>query len=119
VPPPRTAQRTRPRFYVILGHIVGCPIYVDTRRFALFRDQHVVLDTCPGAHRVQHPTLAARLASAQEPGHDTAASGAAAAVDSVRTDPGPALLHELAAQFVGTFCDEQIAMYVHNAISDL
>lgn len=68
---------------------------------------------------MQHPTLAARLASAQEPGHDTAASGAAAAVDSVRTDPGPALLHELAAQFVGTFCDEQIAMYVHNAISDL
>jgi hypothetical protein len=106
-------------FDVILGHVVGCPIYVDTRRLALFRDQHIVLDTCPGAHRVQHPTLAAWRAPAHEPGQDTAATGIAAAVDSVRTDPGPALLHELAAQFVGTFSDEQIAMYVRNAISDL
>jgi len=47
-------------FDVILGHVEGCPVYADTRRLALFRNHHVVLDVDPDSPSVRYPTLSAR-----------------------------------------------------------
>jgi uncharacterized protein (DUF779 family) len=50
-------------FDVILGHVAGCPIYVDTRRLALFRNQRVVLDADLATRSTGHPALAAQPAA--------------------------------------------------------
>jgi uncharacterized protein (DUF779 family) len=102
-------------FDVILGHVAGCPIYVDTRRLALFRDQRVVLDADPAPRSDTHPALAVQPAPRAEP--DDAA--APAAVATVTADPGQVLQRELAARFAQTFSDAQIWTYVQDAINDL
>jgi uncharacterized protein (DUF779 family) len=47
-------------FDVIVGHVEACPVYADTRRLALFRNSHVVLDATAGSPSPRHPTLSAR-----------------------------------------------------------
>jgi uncharacterized protein (DUF779 family) len=101
-------------FDVIVGHVAGCPIYVDTRRLAMFSDQRVVLDADSAPRSDAHPVLVAQ--PAPMPADDAAAR---AAIATVPADPGRALQRELAAQFAETFSDAQIWTYVQDAINDL
>lgn len=102
-------------FDVILGHVAGCPIYVDTRRLALFRNQRVVLDADPAPRSATHPALAARKAPMPVVDDDAAP----AAVATVPADPGQVLQRELADDFAHTVSAAQIWTYVQDAIADL
>lgn len=49
---------------IILGYVADCPVFVDARRTALFRDRHVVLDVSAASARRRRPPLAVRARSA-------------------------------------------------------
>lgn len=54
-------------FDVIVGHVEGCPVYADTRRLALFRNSHVILDAARRSPSRRHPTLSARTLTVGKP----------------------------------------------------
>jgi uncharacterized protein (DUF779 family) len=100
-------------FDVILGHVAGCPIYVDARRLAMFRDERVVLDVDPAARSAVQPALATRPASKPDTGV------AATTIENVRAVTALLLHRELAAPLVEVYTDAQIGRYVQDAINDL
>jgi uncharacterized protein (DUF779 family) len=50
------------RYDVIISHIAGCPVYLDARRAALFRDHRVVLDAAKSSSSRRRPMFAVRQA---------------------------------------------------------
>jgi len=49
---------------VLLGHVVGCPIYADTQRLEMYPAQRMLLDADPSGPYRLHPPLRLRPAAA-------------------------------------------------------
>ena len=49
---------------VLLGHVVGCPIYADTQRLEMYPAQRMLLDAEPSGPYRLHPPLRLRPAAA-------------------------------------------------------
>ena len=56
------AMFSRSEFDVILGHIAGCPVYVDVRRLGSFADTPAVLDLAEPMSWPERPLLQLRSA---------------------------------------------------------
>jgi hypothetical protein len=52
---------------VILGHVARCPIYVDVRQLALFRERRVLVDACDPVRPDASPILKVVVAAATSP----------------------------------------------------
>jgi hypothetical protein len=107
------------KFDVVVRHIAGCPVYVDVRRLALFRNQSVLLDVEQASRSHPHPALWARpIPSSPQPegqdpsgGPDSRDVGGARLADDV--------VDHLAADFAGVHAPQAIRAATRRAISEL
>ena len=107
------------KFDVVVRHIAGCPVYVDVRRLALFRNQSVLLDVEQANRSHPHPALWARAipSSPQPPSHDP--SGGSDSRDVVGARLADDVVDDLAADFAGVHAPQAIRAVTRRAITEL
>jgi hypothetical protein len=106
-------------FDVVVGHIARCPVYVDVRRLALFRNQRLVVDAAPPTATRPHPPLRARAVPTSSGPAGQQPPGGPDSGDVVAELVADDVVDDLAADFAGLHPPQVVEAAVDGAISEL